>query len=533
MSAMVDDGVSVTEASNPISEGLDISSPEVSLSIIHRCEMQIFGGPHGAGVFDLDFAARLLDLSQRMQRRPDLPILLAGAGTSGRLCRLVTLASAAPSRVVRSALPGGTHALVRAKPLGEDSDDDGAAAAESIRYPRSDGCFAIGVTCGLTAKYVEGFIGAALSFCGPGATSILGFNPASAARIDLFTLDPRNVLLNPIVGPEAVRGSVRMKSGTATLAILHAALHAQPNQAMHRLEDVQTALHQLTIHHDFAAELVSACAMSIRNGGHIYVLGAAELGAIGLFDAAECVPTFSADPQTYRGFVEGGWNYLEGGGKAEQDFSIEISIDYYLRTVAPHLGAADTVILLASKGFKRLAVATAESANAGSRFIIDVSIDCNISSARRFMRSGPLPGEGWIRLIALRSLLSRISTASFAASGSLYGNRMVDLRITNRKLLRRAIDLVAELAKVSPKLAFDAIVRAHDQLAAVPATMAETDAFILRAATTTRLVSRALLLLNDDGVSPRQAQEMAATGTAVRALLARRSDQATRPLGHQ
>lgn len=510
----------VTEASNPLSEALDLATPVQALHIIHRCEMEIFGGPLGKGVYDDRFLERAKDFAHRLQRRPDLPVLLAGAGTSGRLCRLLALEPPDPQRILRSVLPGGTPALARAKPLGEDHDDDGAEAADALLRSAPDGCFAIGVTCGLTAQYVQGFIDRARSGRHGGATAMLGFNPAATARIELFEDDPDHCLLNPIVGPEAVRGSVRMKGGTATLALLRAVLGSGADNIVHRLEEVECALSKLATLHDFAAEVATACAASIMQGGRVVIVGRSAFGALALFDAAECVPTFSADPNTCRGFVGGGWDYLEGDASDASIPSVDVSLVYYLARVAPTLGTQDTVIVLASGPGDGSADLISASVSAGARFVIDVhGLSDEVPQTVR--RSGSLAAKGWPAMIALRSLLGRISTTAFSATGSLYGNRMIDLRITNRKLLRRATDLVAELAGVASDHALDAIVRANGGGVRTPRSGDETDTFILSAAGSTRLVPRALLLLDDPGLDPAGAKQISESVGAIRRVLSK------------
>ena len=102
----------------------------------------------------------------------------------------------------------------------------GAQAAERALASVGNRVAAIGVTCGLSARYVEGFIRTARAAPHLLCSAIVGFNPASASKIELFQEGgpPDTYLLNPAIGPEALTGSVRLKCGTATLAILFALL---------------------------------------------------------------------------------------------------------------------------------------------------------------------------------------------------------------------------------------------------------------------------------------------------------------------
>jgi len=142
-------------------------------------------------------------------------LFYVGAGTSGRLG--VLDASECPPTFgtnpsqVQGIIAGGRRALVRAIEGAEDRAADGAAAVDRKRVKPAD--IVVGIAaCGLT-PFVRGAInrarriGAATIFitCAPEATG--------AVRSD--------VVINPVVGPEVVTGSTRMKAGTATKLVLN------------------------------------------------------------------------------------------------------------------------------------------------------------------------------------------------------------------------------------------------------------------------------------------------------------------------
>jgi N-acetylmuramic acid 6-phosphate etherase len=142
-------------------------------------------------------------------------LIYVGAGTSGRLGALDAAEcpptfGTRPSQV-QAIIAGGRRALVRAVEGAEDSAADGAAAVERRGVKAADVVVGI-AACGLT-PFVRGAmkqarrIGAATIFvtCAPEA--------AEAA--------PADVVISPVVGPEAVTGSTRMKAGTATKLVLN------------------------------------------------------------------------------------------------------------------------------------------------------------------------------------------------------------------------------------------------------------------------------------------------------------------------
>ncbi|HAU36387.1 MAG TPA: N-acetylmuramic acid 6-phosphate etherase [Phycisphaerales bacterium] len=142
-------------------------------------------------------------------------LFYVGAGTSGRLGVLDASECpptfGCPRTQVQGIIAGGRRALVRSAEGAEDSADDGAAAldARGVR-PRDVVC---GIAaCGLT-PYVRGAVERARRIgC---RTLFVTCAPQVARSI------AADVVINPVVGPEIVTGSTRMKAGTATKLVLN------------------------------------------------------------------------------------------------------------------------------------------------------------------------------------------------------------------------------------------------------------------------------------------------------------------------
>lgn len=143
------------------------------------------------------------------------------AGARTRRCHLVATAYAKQKLNVTACISGGLQSLVMSNELPEDDPEAGAADFQAALGDAQDAML-IGVSCGLSADYVAGALQYAMQqgF----AVAALGFNPPTEARTDLFCkviaemLHERDdrVLLTPIVGPEAIAGSSRMKGGSAS-----------------------------------------------------------------------------------------------------------------------------------------------------------------------------------------------------------------------------------------------------------------------------------------------------------------------------
>lgn len=138
-----------------------------------------------------------------------------GAGTSGRLG--VLDASECPPTygvaptMVQGIIAGGRRALVRSVEGAEDHADPGAAAVDRKRIGPRD------VLCGIAASGVTPFVHGAMARARERGAATLFVTCAPEVRKDIVA----DVVINPVVGPEAVTGSTRMKAGTATKLVLN------------------------------------------------------------------------------------------------------------------------------------------------------------------------------------------------------------------------------------------------------------------------------------------------------------------------
>jgi N-acetylmuramic acid 6-phosphate etherase len=143
-------------------------------------------------------------------------LIYVGAGTSGRLG--VLDASEMPPTygtdptMVQGVIAGGFDALIRAREGAEDSPDDGAAAMDERDVGAAD--FVLGIASSGTTPYVHGALARARE---RGART--GFLLCTYPSRELH--DRHDVVIAPLVGPEVITGSTRMKAGTATKMVLN------------------------------------------------------------------------------------------------------------------------------------------------------------------------------------------------------------------------------------------------------------------------------------------------------------------------
>jgi N-acetylmuramic acid 6-phosphate etherase len=159
--------------------------------------------------------ARALELAEQAFRAGGR-LVYVGAGTSGRL-GVLDAAEMPPTYgtdpgMVTGIIAGGYDALVRAREGAEDSPGAGAAAMDEAGVGAKD--FVLGIASSGTTPYVHGALGRAREL---GART--GFLLCTYPSPDLVAA--HDVVIAPLVGPEVITGSTRMKAGTATKLVLN------------------------------------------------------------------------------------------------------------------------------------------------------------------------------------------------------------------------------------------------------------------------------------------------------------------------
>ena len=200
-----------TERRNPRTAAIDLATPLEIVDLINaedRTVAEIVGTQREA-------IARAMSLAEESFRAGGR-LIYVGAGTSGRLGVLdaseIPPTFGAPSELVQGVIAGGLPALTRSQEGAEDVEGDGAAAMDERAVGRSD--FVIGIAASGTTPWVRS---ALLRAREKGArTGILACSPPPDDVLQMV-----DVAILPIVGPEVVTGSTRMKAGTATKLVLN------------------------------------------------------------------------------------------------------------------------------------------------------------------------------------------------------------------------------------------------------------------------------------------------------------------------
>jgi N-acetylmuramic acid 6-phosphate etherase len=196
------------------------------------------------------------------------------------------------------------------------------------------------------------------------------------------------------------------------------------------------------------ARAVDALVAAIQRGGRLFYIGAGTSGRLGVLDAAECPPTFSADAELVQGIMAGGEPALARATETTEDDPATGARDLRERGFT----ARDVLVGIAASGRTPYVLgAIAEARRLGA---VTAGISCTPDSelARAVQiaitpLTGPEIVAGSTRMkagTAQKMILNMISTATMVQLGRVKGNRMVDLQIKCEKLRERALNLVME-----------------------------------------------------------------------------------------
>lgn len=202
--------MTVTEGRNPKSAELDTLS---SAEIVRLMNEEDKGVAHAVELV-LDDVAKAVDLAVRGISAGGR-LIYAGAGTSGRLAMLDAAECpptfGTPPEMVQVLMAGGEAALTQSQEGVEDDYDAGAGGARALGVGPND--VVVGLSASGSASYVRGVVEYAKA--AGAATVAVACNPTSPLG------DVADVYIAPIVGPEVVMGSSRLKAGTAQKMILN------------------------------------------------------------------------------------------------------------------------------------------------------------------------------------------------------------------------------------------------------------------------------------------------------------------------
>uniref|UniRef100_A0A8B9H6Q1 SIS domain-containing protein n=1 Tax=Astyanax mexicanus TaxID=7994 RepID=A0A8B9H6Q1_ASTMX len=473
----------ITEKSNPITTDIDRADPNGIVQMLEKCDAEMFQKTYKTinlqKLNSCSVIQTMVDISKKVEMILKDPenslIVLSGCGTSGRVAFLLAtsfnrwLAALHENQIYSYIIAGGDKALLTSQEAPEDNPSLGALMLDKVCSGKKHVLF-FGISCGLSAPFVAGQLHLCLNNLEVFTPVLVGFNPVNMARTELMRDFPSNFrkiaekmsemqkhqrafVLNPAVGPEAITGSSRMKGGSATKLMLETVLLAG-HEAMYNktlaLIEMNEKVHKVTYSKNKKlAALVQKAGVSLRGKGHVYYLGWQTLGIIGIIDASECIPTFGAD---IRGFICRGFSEINNkeGDLSSEGLHFSISHKDFVKRILPSLSDNDMVIFLFSvhddlNEVSELAKCVGHNTSNIHALIHDLDGHC-VPVSKMTGRYNNVcivlstQNQHWE--LSTKWCLNAISTGAHILKGKVYKNYMIDLRVTNSKLYRRAIGML-------------------------------------------------------------------------------------------
>ncbi|MBS1580891.1 MAG: N-acetylmuramic acid 6-phosphate etherase [Bacteroidetes bacterium] len=209
---------------------------------------------------------------------------------------------------------------------------------------------------------------------------------------------------------------------------------------------------------------VDALAERMRRGGRLFYLGAGTSGRLGIVDASECPPTFGVPHGLVIGLIAGGDTAIRRAVEFAEDDRAQGWKDLQEHAI----GADDTVVGIAASGGTPYVVGALETCRANG--ILTAAITCNPGSPVTAVADhpivvvvGPEFVTGSTRMksgTAQKLVLNMISTSVMIKLGRVKGNRMVDMQLSNNKLVDRGTRMVMEGLQVDYDTA-NALLKKH------------------------------------------------------------------------
>ncbi|WP_109298943.1 N-acetylmuramic acid 6-phosphate etherase [Aquimarina sp. AU474] len=194
--------------------------------------------------------------------------------------------------------------------------------------------------------------------------------------------------------------------------------------------------------------LVTQIVDKLKNGGRLFYMGAGTSGRLGIVDASECPPTFGVSHDLVIGLIAGGDTAI----RSAVEFAEDDTNQGWKDLEAYHISENDVVIGIAASGTTPYVIGALQQCNQHN--IITGCITCNqgspLATTARFpivVTVGPEFVTGSSRMkagTAQKLVLNMISTSTMIQLGRVKGNKMVDMQLSNNKLVDRGTRMIME-----------------------------------------------------------------------------------------
>lgn len=199
--------------------------------------------------------------------------------------------------------------------------------------------------------------------------------------------------------------------------------------------------------------LVQQVVAKLQNGGRLFYIGAGTSGRLGIVDASECPPTFGVGFDLVNGIIAGGDAAIRKAVENAEDDTTQAWKDLQSHRISEK----DVVIGIAASGTTPYVIGGLRACNDNG--IVTGCITCNVGSPLALTAQFPVVAvvgpefvTGSSRMkagTAQKLILNMISTATMIRLGRVKGNKMVDMQLSNDKLVDRGIRMIMDEIPVS------------------------------------------------------------------------------------
>jgi N-acetylmuramic acid 6-phosphate etherase len=185
----------------------------------------------------------------------------------------------------------------------------------------------------------------------------------------------------------------------------------------------------------------------LQNGGRLFYIGAGTSGRLGVVDASECPPTFGVSNELVVAIIAGGDIAIREAVEFAEDSKTQGWLDLQKHNISDQ----DVVIGIAASGTTPYVISTLKKCNENN--IITGCITCNKNSPLAQVSQFPIEvivgsefvtGSSRMKAgTAQKLVLNMISTATMIQLGKIKGNKMVDMQLSNSKLVARGQKMLA------------------------------------------------------------------------------------------
>ena len=205
--------------------------------------------------------------------------------------------------------------------------------------------------------------------------------------------------------------------------------------------------------------LVNQIVEKLKQGGRLFYMGAGTSGRLGILDASECPPTFGVSHDLVIGIIAGGDSAI----RKSVEFAEDSKTQGWLDLQEYNINQNDVVVGIAASGTTPYVISAVETCNENN--IITGCITCNKTSPLSQVSKYPIEvvvgpefvtGSSRMKAgTAQKLVLNMVTTSTMILLGHVKGNKMVDMQLSNNKLVDRGAKMIMKEINVSETKALE------------------------------------------------------------------------------